>query len=137
MLDFESCQSLEKLVLDNEICGLSLRLGRGIEPREDFPALPHFQELLKEGHLLISPHTRKYLKEEHYFPGPAIDRANLSRWKEEGSRGLWERAHAEVEKRVSDPVPSPLSADAVRAMKERTAAEARRHGADRLPDHTG
>ncbi|MCS7316168.1 MAG: trimethylamine methyltransferase family protein, partial [Bryobacteraceae bacterium] len=32
MLDFESCQSLEKLVLDNEICGMCYRLGRGIEP---------------------------------------------------------------------------------------------------------
>ena len=28
MLDFESCQSLEKLVLDNEICGMALRLVR-------------------------------------------------------------------------------------------------------------
>ena len=36
MLDFESCQSLEKLVLDNEICGMTYRLLRGIEPREDF-----------------------------------------------------------------------------------------------------
>ncbi len=29
MLDFESCQSLEKLVLDHEICGSVLRLARG------------------------------------------------------------------------------------------------------------
>ncbi len=46
MLDFESCQSLEKLVVDNEICGMTYRLLQGIEPREDFPALPIFQELL-------------------------------------------------------------------------------------------
>ena len=137
MLDFESCQSLEKLVLDNEICGLCLRLGRGIEPREDFPALPRFQELLRDDHLLISPHTRKHLREEHYFPGPVIDRANLSRWREEGSRSLWERAHAEVEKHASIPVPSPLSPEALRALKERMQAEARRYGTGRLPDHTG
>ncbi|MBW2278869.1 MAG: trimethylamine methyltransferase family protein, partial [Deltaproteobacteria bacterium] len=30
MLDFESCHSLEKLVLDNEICGMMHRLLRGI-----------------------------------------------------------------------------------------------------------
>src|SRR5512137_3160860 len=82
MLDFESCQSLEKLVLDNEICGMTLRLVRGIEPREDFPARPIFEELLRDGHLLISPHTRRHLKEELHFPGKAIDRANLSRWRE-------------------------------------------------------
>ena len=28
MLDFESCQSLEKLVVDNEICGMAQRLAR-------------------------------------------------------------------------------------------------------------
>ncbi len=30
MLDFESCQSLEKLVCDNEACGMALRLVRGV-----------------------------------------------------------------------------------------------------------
>ena len=33
MLDFESCQSLEKLVLDNEICGMAQRLAAGIASR--------------------------------------------------------------------------------------------------------
>jgi len=98
MLDFESCQSLEKLVLDNEICGMTFRLIEGITPKEDFPALPIFQELLKEQHLLISKHSRRYLRAEHFFPGEVIDRANRSRWKEEGALTLEERAHREVEK---------------------------------------
>ena len=46
MLDFESCLSLEKLVLDNEICGMTYRLIAGIEPKEDFPAVGLFRELL-------------------------------------------------------------------------------------------
>jgi len=71
MMDFENCISLEKLVVDHEICGMALRLARGIEPREDFPALPRFEELLREEHLLISPHTRKHLKAEITFPGPS------------------------------------------------------------------
>ena len=37
MLDFESCFSLEKLVLDNEICGMVFRMIEGIQPKEDFP----------------------------------------------------------------------------------------------------
>ena len=79
MLDFESCQSLEKLVLDNEICAMTQRLIRGIEPREDFPAAPIFEELLREKHLLIADHTRRHLREEIVFPGPVVNRANLSR----------------------------------------------------------
>ena len=133
MLDFESCQSLEKLVVDNEIAGMALRLARGIEPREDFPALPRFEELVAEGHLLISPHTRRHLRAEHFMPGPVVDRANLSRWQEEGAVTLGERAHREVERLVREAEPTRLPesvrADLTRLME----AEARRHGMERLP----
>jgi len=133
MLDFESSFSLEKLVLDNEICGLALRAARGIEPREDFPAVPHFEELLREKHLLIADHTRKHLKAEHYFPGVAIDRANRSRWQAEGSRTLTERAHAEVERLLASwkppALPSEVRAELTRLMR----AEAKRYGMDALP----
>ena len=133
MLDFESCQSLEKLVLDNEICGMALRLIRGIEPREDFPSLPRFRELLSEGHLLISDHTRRYLRQEQYFPGPVIDRANRSRWQEEGGRTLCERAHQEVEKRIAKAPPSRLPASVTSELTRLMQGEARRFGMDCLP----
>ncbi|RKX28362.1 MAG: hypothetical protein DRP46_08770, partial [Candidatus Zixiibacteriota bacterium] len=47
MIDYENCFSLEKLVIDNEICGMIFRMLRGIEPKEDFPSRPRFEELLK------------------------------------------------------------------------------------------
>jgi len=133
MLDFESCQSLEKLVVDNEICGMALRAARGIEPREDFPSLDRFRELLAEDHLLISSHTRKYLKQEHYFPGPSVTRSNLSRWKEEGSVSMWDRAHAEVEQIISRYRPSALSEEAKKGLTSRMLAEARKFGMEKLP----
>ncbi len=136
MLDFESSFSLEKLVLDNEICGLALRAARGIEPREDFPSVPLFQELLREKHLLIADHTRKHLREEHYFPGPALDRANRSRWQAEGSRTLAERAHAEVERLLAAWNPPALSADVRAELTRLMKAEAKRYGMDALP-HEG
>ncbi|MCX6554221.1 MAG: trimethylamine methyltransferase family protein [Candidatus Aminicenantes bacterium] len=133
MLDFESCQSLEKLVLDNEICGMTLRLVHGIEPREDFPATPIFEELLRDGHLLIAPHTRRHLKEEHYFPGPVIDRANLSRWREEGSLSLGQRAQREVERLVGAWQPSRLAAESKKELVALMEKEARRWGMQKLP----
>lgn len=136
MLDFESCFSLEKLVLDNEICGMALRLVQGIEPKEDFPALPRFEELLKDDHLLISKHTRRYLREEHYFPGRVIDRANRSRWQDEGAATLGDRAHAEVETLLAAYEPSSLGDDVKKQLAERMTAEARAHGMDALP-HEG
>ena len=87
---------------------MTLRMARGIEPKEDFPSIPIFQELLKEKHLLISKHTRKYLKEEHYISGKVINRANLSRWNEEGGLSLTERANLEVDRLLRDYQPSRL-----------------------------
>lgn len=133
MLDFESCQSLEKLVLDNEICGMVLRLSEGIEPKEDFPSVPRFEELIKDGHLLISKHSRRFLREEHYLPGPVIDRANSARWEEEGSVTLRERAHREVERLIKAYEPSRLSDSAKKELEKLMTAESRRHGMDALP----
>jgi len=134
MLDFESCFSLEKLVLDNEICGMTMRMIKGIEPKEDFPSLPRFEELLKEQHLLISNHTRKYLKEEIHFPGPVIDRANRSRWQEEGGLTLSQRVGKEVERLVADYEPIKLAEDIKRELTKLIAAEAKRNGMDKLPE---
>ncbi len=133
MLDFESCLSLEKLVLDNEICGMALRMIDGIEPREDFPALGHFEELLKEKHLLISEHTRRYLRKEHFFPGPVIDRAHRSRWEQQGAETLVQRAHHEVKRLLQTYKPSALGEDTKKELLELMTQEAHRHGAASLP----
>jgi len=133
MLDFESCQSLEKLVVDNEIAGMALRVVQGIEPRDDFPALPHFHELLRDHHLLISKHTRKHLRREIRFPGPAIDRANRPRWLEEGGLTLRERAHRVVEQHISEYEPSRLAGECKAELTRRMKSEARRFGMDTLP----
>jgi trimethylamine--corrinoid protein Co-methyltransferase len=133
MLDFESCFSLEKLVLDNEICGMTLRLIEGIEPKEDFPALPLFEEFLKEQHLLIADHTRKYLREEIYFPKPVIDRANRSRWQEEGGLTLKQRAHSMIEKSLVEYRPVRLSEDIQKELTRMMTVEARRFGMESLP----
>jgi trimethylamine--corrinoid protein Co-methyltransferase len=134
MLDFENCISMEKLVLDNEICGMTLRMINGIEPKEDFPALPLFEELLKDKYLLISDHTRKYIKDEHYLPGAVINRAKYERWVDEGSLTLKERANNEVEKLLKEYIPSRLSHVIKKDLKEIMEFEARMFGLDILPD---
>jgi trimethylamine--corrinoid protein Co-methyltransferase len=133
MLDFESCLSLEKLIVDNEICGMAFRLIAGIEPREDFPAIGIFQELLKERHLLISEHTRRYLDKEHFFPGPVIDRAHRARWEHQGALTLGQRAHREIERLLANYEPSEIPEDTNKELVELMSKEARRHGQDSLP----
>jgi len=134
MLDFESCLSLEKLVVDNEICGMTARLVAGIEPRDDFPAAPLLAELMREHHLLIADHTLRHLAAEISFPGPVIDRANRARWSSEGKRTLGQRAAAEVERLVAAWQPPPLPEGVAGELTRMMAAEARRWGMERLPE---
>ncbi len=134
MLDFESCISLEKLVLDNQICGMTKRLIEGMEPKEDFPIIDRMEELLKEKHLLISDHTMKYLNEEHFMPSQTIDRANHSRWEEEGSLTLAQRAHSEAEEILSHYQPPELTDDVANGLTRLMEDEAKRCGMDRLPE---
>lgn len=133
MLDFESCQSLEKLVLDDEICAMVARMRRGIEPRDDFPARPRFEELLRDGHLLIADHTRRHMREQIHLPGPVIERASLGRWREEGETSLDTRAAREVERLIGAWTPSRVPDETKRALRERMGAAAAEAGFESLP----
>ncbi len=134
MLDFINCHSTAKLVVDHEICAMAGRLRRGMEPRDDFPSVELFRELLAEGHLLIADHTRSHLRQEIDFPGSVIDRAGRPRWVEEGSSTLGDRAALEVDRLVSEYKPSRLSENAQCDLIDRMTVAARRCGMDTLPD---
>jgi trimethylamine--corrinoid protein Co-methyltransferase len=135
ILNFINSQSLEKLVVDNEICAMTFRMAKGVEPKDDFPAIPIFQELIKDHHLLISKHTRKHLRTEHHFPGVTIDRANLDRWYEEGSTTMWERAQGEVKRILADAPASPLDSSILSDLTKLMTKEAANHGMDKLPEN--
>lgn len=133
MLEFENCQSLDKLVVDHEVCLSVRRLARGIEPRGDFPAIPLLEELLRESHLLIARHTRRHLREEIGFPGPVIDRSPLARWRAEGGATLDQRVRAEVERVVALHVPPRVPEGARAELQRIMASAAQRAGMEALP----
>ncbi len=134
MLDFINCHSTTKLVVDHEICEMAGRLRRGVEARDDFPAVPLMRELLAEGHLLIAEHSMKHFADEIVFPGPVIDRAGRPRWVDEGRKTLGERAAGEVERLVSEHRPSRLSAAVMADLEGRMTAAAGTCDMDGLPD---
>ena len=133
LLDLDNGFSLEKLAVDHEVCGMALRLVRGVEPRDDFPALPLLGELLAEKHLLIARHTRRHLRQEITFPGPVIDRSSEARWREEGGESLGARAAREVERLVAAWVPSRLPDTAKRELVSVMESAARVAGLETLP----
>jgi len=133
MIDFENCQSLEKLVLDNEMCGMAFRLIDGVTPRDDFPAIPIFQELLRDKHLLIADHTMRHRDKEIFSPGPAIERANRQRWTQQGATDINARLHNEVNKLLKTYQPSRLPETAKKDLTKLMVTEARRYGQGHLP----
>jgi trimethylamine--corrinoid protein Co-methyltransferase len=133
MHDFESCQSLEKLVLDHEICGLVLRLTRGIELRDDPIALPILAEGIETKEFLSLSHTSKWFREEAYYPDEVIDRATLGEWEELGRKGAAVRASERVKKILSSHETAPLDASVRRYLEELIGNEARKAGVEELP----
>ena len=76
MLDFVLTFSLPKLVFDNEVCGQCLHFVRNLEIRDDLPTGHLVEDLMREDHLITSPHTLEMWPRELYLTNPVIDRAN-------------------------------------------------------------
>jgi trimethylamine--corrinoid protein Co-methyltransferase len=133
MHDFESCQSLEKLVLDHEICGLVLRLAAGIELRDDPIALPVLEEGLVNKEFLSLDHTAKWFRQEGYYPSDVIDRATLGEWEASGAKDSATRASERVRSLLRSHRPEPLEESVADYLLEVMSAEARQAGLDVLP----
>jgi trimethylamine--corrinoid protein Co-methyltransferase len=132
MLDFERCQSLEKLAIDNEICGMAYRLLAGIALREDPIALDKFEGFGPGFQFLSHPHTRKWHRQEHFLTTLA-DRDPYESWVNAGRRSIGDRAREDVARRLArytlPPLPEGRAGDLERTM----AAYAKTEGMAALP----
>ncbi|MFZ5516886.1 MAG: trimethylamine methyltransferase family protein [Candidatus Zhuqueibacterota bacterium] len=133
MLDFESCQSLEKLALDNEICGMALRLVKGIQLRQGALGEDLYGDIYDGEYFLTSPTTLRWLREEFIFPSELIERESYPIWLAQGGKSAGDRAHAHVREMLSRQVENPFDADFLRELTRIMSAEAKRYGADSLP----
>lgn len=133
MMDFESCQSYEKLVVDAEIIGMAKRLIAGIEARDDPIALTLMRKLGHRPEYLAERHTLKWFKQEQYLPSEVIDRGSLDSWKKKGAKSTFERAGERVDRLLASYKPSPISTklrDELRIIATKAAQKA---GMDKLP----
>ena len=98
MIDFETTQSVQKVVIDNQICGMIHRFNKGIVKRDEPIAKDLLKDLEKKSHLLSHDHTLKWFREEHYIPSHIIDRSTNEEWINQGRKSISERAKEEVSK---------------------------------------
>jgi trimethylamine--corrinoid protein Co-methyltransferase len=134
MMDYESCLSYEKLVVDAEIIGMAKRLIAGIDGRQTPIALHIVQELGHKAGYLGHPHTKKWFREELYFPSEVIDRDTLEAWEKKGAKSTWERAQDRVDSLLRQYQPSPMSDEVKKELRDLTTRAANRAGMRKLPD---
>lgn len=133
MLNFESCQSIEKLAIDNEICGMAYRIAEGISQRDEPLAAHLFEELEKEGQFLTLEHTKRWYRKEHTFPG-LVERDTYDQWVLLGKKSIEEKAKEEVRKILKKSSPSLPEKEATKEMERIMRAEAKKLGISSLPE---
>ena len=110
ILDDVNCFSLEKLVIDNDICGMALRLKRGVEVSEEKLAENLIAEKGPGGEdYLTDEHTLRWYQEESYYPSEVIDRKTRDTWEKSGKKDIYERASDKVENILAGHDPSEIN----------------------------
>jgi trimethylamine--corrinoid protein Co-methyltransferase len=137
MMDFESCQSYEKLVIDAEIIGMAKRLIAGVEARDEPIALGLMRELGHRADYLGQLHTAKWFSEEQYIPSSVIDRGSLEGWKKKGAKTAWERAKDRVGQLLAKYEPSPMSEELRGELRAIALEAAQNFGMNKLPPLPG
>ncbi len=111
MLDFESCQSMDKLILDNEICGMAKKLCNGILTNPETISYELFKELGHHETYLMADHTLKWHKKELFIPSSIIDRQNRIAWENKGKIPILKRTQHEISKILKEYNSIPLDSD--------------------------
>jgi trimethylamine--corrinoid protein Co-methyltransferase len=132
MLNFESCQSLEKLVIDNEISRMAYRLIQGISMREIPLIQDLFEKFTQDTEFLTKDHTRKWYLKEHTYP-LVIDRDTYDSWVALGKKSLDTRASEEVGRLLDNNPPNLLDASVRKELENVMLADAKANGVSKIP----
>ncbi|MDZ7359736.1 MAG: trimethylamine methyltransferase family protein [candidate division KSB1 bacterium] len=133
ILDYISCHSFEKLVIDNELCGMAYRLMQGLAERDRPMAKTIIAESRELGYFLEHPTTMEYLRDEQFFPANVVDRTSMQVVNaEEPPTRDWERAAQIVTTLLAEPgfeIDAGLKSELLKIM----GSEAKKFGMEKLP----
>ena len=79
------------------------------------------------------PHTRKWYREEHTFPG-IIDLDTYDYWVSLGKKSIDDRASEEVERLLKENLPSLLDDDILQELRKIMDSDAKIYGISSLPE---
>jgi len=100
------CNSLEQIVICDELINFVKRFMQGLEVSEKTLALDVIDEVGPHGDFLSTNHTMRHFKEDWY--PELFDRRNFEDWAAAGSKTLRQRAQERVEDILENHGPEPL-----------------------------
>jgi trimethylamine--corrinoid protein Co-methyltransferase len=108
-LDGTMLESEALLMLDDELCGMALRLARGVEVNGETLAVDLIKEVSLEqaGNYLSSDHTARRFRQEHYIPR-LLTREPYDTWVGAGSPTALDRARERARKILENHQPRQL-----------------------------
>ena len=83
------------LALDDEICGMVLRMAQGITVNDETLAMDAIRQVNFSGNYFTEEHTRRHFRQEHYIPKLLV-REGYETWQKEGSKTVLDRARERV-----------------------------------------
>ena len=121
--------SLEKVIIDAEIIGMSKFLSTGIKVDEETLARDLIAEVGHRGEYLQTDHTLGLYEESGYHPSDVIDRGTRDQWVSKGKPGMIDHAGQVISDAVGR-TENVLAGERLEALNEAFRAVAREKGID-------
>lgn len=110
------CNSVEQIVICDELINYVKRFMQGLEVSEETLALDIIDEVGPRGDFLGTEHTRKHYREDWY--PKLFDRSNFENWIAAGGKTLRQRVKERVDEILASHEPEPLPPDVQRRVDE-------------------
>ena len=135
MLDHGGAVSMEKMIYDNEVCGMIFRLIDGITVSDETLAVGLIKEnKFNSSGILGSLHTFDWFRKELFMPSKEIiGRTSYTKYVENGSREIFERAQEKKERILAVDNTPAINSHTLDEMKEILTAYAAKKG-ERIPE---
>ena len=103
------CNSIEQIVICDELIGYTRHFMRPLEINDDTLALDLINEIGPDGDYLSSEHTRQHYRADWY--PKLFDRSNFEEWNRAGAKSLRQRAREKALNILETHHPEPLPAN--------------------------
>jgi len=115
-LDSGMTNSLEQVVICDELIAYTKHFMKGLEVSEETLALDEIDRIGPDGDFLGSPHTRKHFREDWY--PKLFERRKYEAWQHDGAKSMRQRAQEKALSLLESHRPEPLPAGVQREIDQ-------------------